>query len=50
MVQRWLESDLDSLFTNTEPLEIGRLDVEEIFAELAKLLNARNANDNEVAG
>ncbi len=50
MAQRWLESDLDSLFTNTEPLELGRMDMDEFFAELAKLLRARNPNDNEVTG
>ena len=50
MVQRWLESDLDTLFTSKEPLELGRLDVEDFFAELAKLLRARASNDNEVTG
>jgi|TARA_B100000700_G_scaffold73647_1_gene82213 hypothetical protein len=49
MAQRWLESDLDSLFTSTEPLELGRMDIEEFFAELAKLLKARNSNENDVA-
>ena len=50
MVQRWLESDLDTLFTSKEPLELGRLDIEDFFAELAKLLRARTSNDNEVTG
>ncbi|MEL0094212.1 MAG: hypothetical protein VW875_00105 [Planctomycetaceae bacterium] len=49
MAQRWLESDLDSLFTSTEPLELGRMEIEEFFAELAKLLRSRNGNDNEVS-
>ena len=50
MVQRWLESDLDTLFTSKEPLELGRLDIEDFLAELAKLLRARASNDNEVTG
>ena len=50
MVQRWLESDLDTLFSSKEPLELGRLDIEDFFAELAKLLRARASNDNEVTG
>ena len=50
MVQRWLESDLDTLFTSKEPLELGRLDIDDFFAELAKLLRARTSNDNEVTG
>ena len=50
MVQRWLESDLDTLFTSKEPLELGRLDIEDFFAELAKLLRAKASNDNEVTG
>ncbi len=50
MAQRWLESDLDRFFNSTEPLELGRMDIEEFFAELAKLLRSRNSNDNEVAG
>jgi len=49
MAQRWLESDLDSLFTSTEPLELGRMEVEEFFDELAKLLRSRNGNDNEIS-
>ena len=49
MAQRWLESDLDSLFTSTEPLEIGRMEIEEFFAELAKLLRSRSGNDTEVS-
>ena len=50
MVQRWLESDLDTLFTSKEPLDLGRLDIEDFFAELAKLLRASASNDNEVTG
>ncbi len=50
MAQKWLESEWDTLFTSKEPLELGRMDLEEFFAELAKLLRSRNSNDNEVTG
>ena len=41
MSARWLPSDLDHLLVDKEPLELGRMEVDEFFAELIELIRQR---------
>jgi len=41
MSARWLLSDLDQLWVDQEPLELGSMEVDEFFAELIELIRQR---------
>ena len=42
MSARWLQSDLDKLLVDKEPLELGRMEVDEFFEELIRMIRQRD--------
>ena len=42
MSARWLPSDLDKLLVDKEPLELGRMEVDEFFEELIQMIRQRD--------
>ena len=42
MSARWLQSDLDKLLVDKEPLELGRMEVDEFFEELIRMIRLRD--------
>ena len=42
MSARWLQSDLENLLVDKEPLELGRMEVDEFFEELIRMIRQRD--------
>jgi hypothetical protein len=42
MSARWLPSELDKLLVDKEPLELGRMEVDEFFEELIRMIRLRD--------
>ena len=42
MSARWLQSDLDKLLVDKEPLELGQLEVDDFFEELIRMIRQRD--------
>jgi hypothetical protein len=42
MSARWLQSDLENLLADKEPLELGRMEVDEFFEELIRMIRQRD--------
>ena len=42
MSARWLQSDLEKLLVDKEPLELGRMEVDEFFEELIRMIRQRD--------
>jgi|TARA_B110000467_G_C18164336_1_gene391513 hypothetical protein len=42
MSARWLQSDLEKLLVDKEPLELGRMEVDEFFEELIRMIRRRD--------
>ena len=42
MSARWFPSELDKLLVDKEPLELGRMEVDEFFEELIRMIRLRD--------
>ena len=47
MSARWLQSDLDKLLVDKEPLELGRMEVDEFFEELIRMIRLRDRQSDK---
>ena len=47
MSARWLQSDLDKLLVDKEPLELGRMEVDEFFEELIRMIRRRDRQSDK---